>query len=56
MKGDYHRQLKHYVELFGKGLVIYWHGYINDSGFVQEFPYDSDIFIGNSWLIEGDNV
>lgn len=54
MKGDYHRQLKHYVELFGSGLVIYWHGYLNDSEKVQEFPYDSEILIGNSYLIEGE--
>lgn len=54
MKGDYHRQLKHYLELFGSGLVIYWHGYLNDSEKVQEFPYDSEILIGNSCLIEGE--
>jgi len=54
MKGDYHRQLKHYVELFGSGLVIYWHGYINDSVRVQDFPYDPQILIGNSCVIEGD--
>ncbi|MBU7010659.1 MAG: TPD domain-containing protein [Theionarchaea archaeon] len=54
MKGDYHRQLKPYVTLFGKGLVIYWHGYLNDSGAVQQFPYDSQIFIGNSQLVTGE--
>ncbi|MBU7017632.1 MAG: TPD domain-containing protein [Theionarchaea archaeon] len=56
MKGDYHRQLKHYVDLFGNGLVVYWHGYLNDSEDVQSFPYDPAILIGNSWLIEGENV
>ena len=54
MKGDYYRQLRHYVELFGKGLVIYWHGYINDSDEFQDFPYDSEILICNSCLIEGE--
>lgn len=52
MKSDYHRQLKHYVELFGKGLVVYWHGYIDDSLAVQNFPYDSKILISNSCVIE----
>ncbi len=56
MKSDYHRQLKHYVELFGSGLVIYWHGYVNDSDVLQWFTYDSHILIGNSRLIEGDHV
>ncbi|KYK30580.1 MAG: TPD domain-containing protein [Theionarchaea archaeon] len=54
MRGDYHRQLKHYVELFGKGLVIYWHGYIDDSCAVQNFPYDSKILISNSCVVEGE--
>ncbi|MGC1120904.1 MAG: TPD domain-containing protein [Candidatus Methanofastidiosia archaeon] len=56
MKGDYHRQLKYYVDLFGRGLVIYWHGYLNDSACVQDFNYDSQILIANSGMIEGDNV
>ncbi|MBU7014049.1 MAG: TPD domain-containing protein [Theionarchaea archaeon] len=56
MKGDYHRQLKYYVDLFGRGLVIYWHGYLNDSACVQDFNYDSQILIANSGIIEGDNV
>jgi hypothetical protein len=56
MKSDYHRQLKHYVELFGRGLVIYWHGYLNDSESVQNFQYDSYISISNSSLIEGTHV
>ncbi len=55
MKGDYHRQLKHYVELFGRGLVVYWHGYLNDSEVLQRFPYDSQISICNSHIIEGDD-
>ena len=54
MRGDYNRQLKHYVGLFGKGLVVYWHGYINDSDELQQFPYSPDILIGNSFLIEGE--
>jgi len=53
MKGDYHRQLKHYVELFGNGMVIYWHGYLNDSPSPQDFPYDAHVLICNSNLIEG---
>jgi Holliday junction resolvase len=56
MKSDYHRQLKHYVELFGRGLVIYWHGYVNDSESVQKFQFDDQILISNSNLVEGDNV
>ena len=56
MKGDCHRQLKHYVDLFGNGLVVYWHGYLNDSKNVQSFPYDPAILIGNSYLIEGEHV
>lgn len=55
MRGDYHRQLKHYAELFGRGLVIYWHGYIDDSCAVQDFPYDSRILISNSCVIEGED-
>jgi Holliday junction resolvase len=55
MRSDYHRQLKHYVGLFGKGLVVYWHGYINDSELLQKFPYDSKILIGNSCVVEGDS-
>lgn len=55
MKSDYHRQLKYYVELFGNGLVIYWHGYINDSDALQQFLYDTHILISNSHLIEGDH-
>ena len=52
MKGDYHRQLKHYVELFGNGMVIYWHGYLNDSSSPQDFPYDAHVLICNSDMIE----
>jgi hypothetical protein len=52
MRGDYHRQLKHYVSLFGDGMVVYWHGYINDSPSPQDFPYDNHVLISNSDLIE----
>jgi hypothetical protein len=52
MRGDYHRQLKHYVSLFGDGMVVYWHGYLNDSPSPQDFPYDSHVLISNSDLIE----
>jgi CDAN1-interacting nuclease 1 len=27
---DYEKQLRHYVDLFGPGMVIYWYGYIED--------------------------
>lgn len=55
MRSDYHRQLKHYVELFGSGLVVYWHGYINDSDVLQHFTLNSRILAGNSQVIEGDH-
>lgn len=29
-KQDYNKQLKHYVSLFGPGIVVYWKGYIDD--------------------------
>lgn len=53
MKGDYNRQLRHYVDLFGRGMVIYWHGYINDAVSLQSFPFDPKILIANSRLVEG---
>ncbi|MHC1605169.1 MAG: TPD domain-containing protein [Candidatus Methanofastidiosia archaeon] len=30
VRGDYHKQLKHYVELFGPGIVSYWMGFVDD--------------------------
>ena len=30
VKRDYHKQLKHYAELYGKGMVVYWHGFLNN--------------------------
>ncbi len=56
MRGDYNRQLKHYVDLFGRGLVIYWNGYVNDSDSVEKFLYDPNILIGNSLIVEGTHV
>jgi len=29
-KQDYNKQLKHYISLFGPGIVVYWKGYIDD--------------------------
>lgn len=27
---DYRKQLRHYVDLFGPGLVVYWYGFLSD--------------------------
>jgi len=30
IKRDYRKQLTHYVDLFGAGMVLYWYGFIED--------------------------
>jgi len=30
---DHRKQLKHYLELFGPGAVVYWYGFVDDVGF-----------------------
>jgi len=39
MRRNYKKQLKAYTELFGKGIVIYWYG------FVEDYPLDDKIDI-----------
>ncbi|MBD3389112.1 MAG: hypothetical protein GF416_08495 [Candidatus Altiarchaeales archaeon] len=48
-KRDYGKQLSHYVKLFGKGMVVYWYGYIED---MPNHLRDDDIVIGDRRLFE----
>ncbi|MCX6695665.1 MAG: TPD domain-containing protein, partial [Candidatus Altiarchaeota archaeon] len=44
---DYFKQLVHYVDLFGQGIVVYWYG------FLEGALKDSHIIITDKRLVEG---
>ncbi|MFQ6089141.1 MAG: TPD domain-containing protein [Candidatus Methanofastidiosia archaeon] len=56
MRRDYNQQLKHYLNLFGEGLVCYWNGFIDDRvGKVTNFYLDERISAANSTLFRWGN-
>ncbi len=49
-------ELKQYLDMFGRGLVVYWIGYLNDgTSRIAYHPLDRKIYITNqSYFGEGD--
>jgi hypothetical protein len=47
-KRDYGKQLIHYVNLFGPGMVIYWYGYIDD---MPKHLLDKNILLADDKII-----
>ena len=47
VKRDYFKQLVHYVDLFGQGIVVYWYGYLEGA------LKDSHIITTDRKLVEG---
>ncbi len=50
-KRDLRKQLSHYVNLFGQGIVIYWYGFIDD---MPNHLRDENILIFDRKFIEND--
>jgi hypothetical protein len=56
MKMDYRKQLMHYLDMFGRGLVVYWNGYLNDGTLrIAYHPLDRKIYITNQSFFGGRN-
>jgi len=47
VRRDYFKQLVHYVDLFGQGIVVYWYGYLEGN------LKDTHIIITDRSLVEG---
>ena len=47
VRRDYYKQLVHYVDLFGQGIVVYWYGYLEGT------LRDGHIIITDRKLVEG---
>ena len=55
IKKSYNKQFKHYVELFGPGIVVYWWGFVEDAVLPPEIKRHI-IFVDGSFFEKAHNM